>query len=221
MVFQNPDNQFVSTVIEEDVAFGLRNYDAPEEIIETRVKEALHLVDMDGYEKRAPHSLSGGQKQRIALAGVLAMDPELLVLDEVTSMLDPEGQREVLSIIRRLHDHGKTIIMITHEIKETLYADRILLMQDGKILADGTPHEILTDTVLLAQTSLRPPMPVQVYLELKAQGIFLPDIPLTREELVAELLQLYQQVPTSDCIGETCPNNPTVTRTNSKGGEPS
>lgn len=136
-------------------------------------------------------------------------------------MLDPEGQREVLSIIRRLHDHGKTIIMITHEIKETLYADRILLMQDGKILADGTPHEILTDTVLLAQTSLRPPMPVQVYLELNAQGFPLPDIPLTREELVAELLQLYQQVPTSDCIGETCPNNPTVTRTNSKGGEPS
>lgn len=221
MVFQNPDNQFVSTVIEEDVAFGLRNYDIPEEIIETRVKEALHLVDMDGYEKRAPHSLSGGQKQRIALAGVLAMDPELLVLDEVTSMLDPEGQREVLSIIRRLQDHGKTIIMITHEIKETLYADRILLMQDGKILADGTPHEILTDTVLLAQTSLRPPMPVQVYLELNAQGFPLPDIPLTREELVAELLQLYQQVPTSDCIGETCPNNPTVTRTNSKGGEPS
>ena len=205
MVFQNPDNQFVSTVIEEDVAFGLRNYDVPEEIIETKVKEALHLVDMDGYEKRAPHSLSGGQKQRIALAGVLAMDPE--------------GQREVLSIIRRLHDHGKTIIMITHEIKETLDADRILLMQNGKILTGGTPREILTDTLLLAQTSLRPPMPVQVYLELKAQGIPLSDIPLSMEELVAELLQLYQHVPTSDCIDETYPNDPTVTRTNSKGGE--
>ena len=205
MVFQNPDIQFVSPVIEEDVAFGLRNYDVPEEIIETKVKEALHLVDMDGYEKRAPHSLSGGQKQRIALAGVLAMDPE--------------GQREVLSIIRRLHDHGKTIIMITHEIKETLDADRILLMQNGKILTGGTPREILTDTLLLAQTSLRPPMPVQVYLELKAQGIPLSDIPLSMEELVAELLQLYQHVPTSDCIDETYPNDPTVTRTNSKGGE--
>ena len=111
--------------------------------------------------------------------------------------------------------------MITHEIKETLDADRILLMQNGKILTGGTPREILTDTLLLAQTSLRPPMPVQVYLELKAQGIPLSDIPLSMEELVAELLQLYQHVPTSDCIGETCPNNPTVTRTNSKGGEPS
>ncbi len=221
MVFQNPDNQFVSTVIEEDVAFGLRNYDVPEEIIETKVKEALHLVDMDGYEKRAPHSLSGGQKQRIALAGVLAMDPELLVLDEVTSMLDPEGQREVLSMIRRLHDQGKTIIMITHEIKETLNTDRILLMQNGKILADGTPREILTDTALLAQTSLLPPMPVQVYLELKAQGISLPDIPLTMEELVAELLQRYQQVQASKLINETYPNNPAVAQTNSKGGEPS
>ena len=221
MVFQNPDNQFVSTIIEEDVAFGLHNYDVPEDIIEEKVKAALHLVDMDGYEKRAPHSLSGGQKQRIALAGVLAMEPEILVFDEVTSMLDPEGQREVLSIIRRLHERGKTIVMITHDVEETLHADRIILMQDGKILAGGTPREILTDAGLLAQTSLRPPMPVQMYEELKAQEITLPDIPLTMEELTAELLKFYQSSNDSGSMGKAFLDNPAITTTISKGGEPS
>ena len=191
MVFQNPDNQFVSTIIEEDVAFGLRNYDVPEEIIEAKVKEALHTVGMDGYEQRSPHSLSGGQKQRIALAGVLAMDPELLVFDEATSMLDPVGSREVLAMVEGLHQHGKTIVMITHNVEEALGADRVILMQDGKILANGTPREVLTNPDLLKQTKLKPPMPIQLYYELKSQGIELDECPLSNDELTEALSQLY------------------------------
>lgn len=192
MVFQNPDNQFVSTIIGEDVAFGLRNYDVPEEMIEAKVKEALHIVGMDDYEQRSPHSLSGGQKQRIALAGVLAMDPEILVFDEATSMLDPVGSKEVLAMIEKLHQRGKTIVMITHYVEEALGADRVVLMRGGKILANGTPREILTDADLLKQTRLKPPMPVQLYYELKRQGITLPYCPLTKDDFEDELLQLYQ-----------------------------
>lgn len=207
MVFQNPDNQFVSTIIEEDVAFGLRNYEVPEELIETKVKEALHIVGMDGYEQRAPHSLSGGQKQRIALAGVLAMDPEILVFDEATSMLDPVGSREVLAMIEELHQRGKTIVMITHNIEEALDADRVVLMRDGKILANGTPREILTDMDLLRQTKLKPPMTVQLYYELKAHGIELDRCPLSNAELTEVLLRLYENSGTQTALFQTRPSS--------------
>lgn len=207
MVFQNPDNQFVSTIIEEDVAFGLRNYDIPEAMIETKVKEALHLVGMDGYEQRAPHSLSGGQKQRIALAGVLAMDPDILVFDEVTSMLDPVGSREVLAVIKDLHQREKTIVMITHYVEEALDADRVVLMRDGKILANGTPREILTDMELLKQTRLKPPMTVQLYYELKAQGIELDECPLSNTELTEALLRLYKSSDTQAALFQTRPSS--------------
>ena len=207
MVFQNPDNQFVSTIIGEDVAFGLRNYDVPEEVIETKIKEALRIVGMDGYEQRSPHSLSGGQKQRIALAGVLAMDPEILVFDEVTSMLDPVGSREVLAVIRELHRRGKTIVMITHYVDEALGADRVILMQDGKILANGTPREILTDMHLLKQTKLKPPMPVQLYYELKAQGIELDECPLSNAELTEALLRLYENSGTQTALCQIRPSS--------------
>ena len=191
MVFQNPDNQFVSSVVAEDVAFGLENYGVDGSEIPERVSAALALVGMAGFERRSPHMLSGGQKQRVALAGVLAMDPDILVFDEVTSMLDPDGRREVLSVIERLHSQqGKTIVMITHYVEEAVFADRVYLMHDGRMLADGTPREMLTDLELLRRTGLTPPTPVRMYHDLKAAGFELPYCPLTNEELAEELCRL-------------------------------
>lgn len=187
MVFQNPDNQFVSSVIEEDVAFGLRNYDTPEAEIPQRVRKALSLVGMSGFERRSPHTLSGGQKQRVAMAGVLAMEPEIIVFDEATSMLDPGGREEVLAYLQRIHSLGKTVIMITHHVEEAVYADRVFLMQNGEILKSGTPREILTDVDLLAGAGLTPPFAVQVYYDLLSEGIPLCRCPLTNDELVEEI----------------------------------
>ena len=187
MVFQNPDNQFVSSLVEEDIAFGLRNFGTPEKDIPEKVRRALESVGMGGYEKRSPQLLSGGQKQRIAIAGVLALDPDILIFDEATSMLDPEGRREVLETINRLHRQGHTILMISHYIEEAVYSDRVLLIHDGRILAQGKPREILTDPEQLRQAGLTPPMPVRAYHDLKAAGIVLARCPLTVEELVEEL----------------------------------
>lgn len=190
MVFQNPDNQFVSSIVEEDIAFGLENYDVPDEEIPAKVQAALALVDMEDYARYAPHSLSGGQKQRIALAGVLAMEPDVLIFDEATSMLDPKGRGELLATIEKLRRLGKTILFITHHIEETISADRILLLQEGRLIADGTPREILTDADLLHQAGLHPPVPVQLHHALAEAGVFLPRCPLTVAELVAELDEL-------------------------------
>lgn len=190
MVFQNPDSQFVSSVVEEDVAFGPRNFDLPEELIPDRVEEALQLTGMEDCRRRAPHTLSGGQKQRAALAGVLAASPQLLVLDEATSMLDPQGREEVRSCIDRLRGLGKTILMITHFAEEAIGADRIILMKDGKIVKTGTPREILTDTVLLKQAKLTPPVAVRIYCDLLESGIRLGTCPLTNEEFVEEICRL-------------------------------
>lgn len=190
MVFQNPDNQFVSSIVEEDVAFGLRNYDTPEEEIPERVGRALSLVGMRGYERYSTHMLSGGQKQRVAMAGVLAMEPEILIFDEATSMLDPQGRREVLACLRQIHGMGKTILMITHYVEEALDADRIFLMQGGKLRKSGSPREILTDRGLLAEANLIPPLAVRIYFDLKDSGILLDRCPLTKEELVEELCRL-------------------------------
>ena len=187
MVFQNPDNQFVSSLVEEDIAFGLRNFGTPEKDIPEKVRRALESVGMGGYEKRSPQLLSGGQKQRIAIAGVLALDPDILIFDEATSMLDPEGRREVLETINRLHRQGHTILMISHYIEEAVYSDRVLLIHDGRILAQGKPREILTDPEQLRQAGLTPPMPVRAYHDLKAAGIVLARCPLTVEELVEDL----------------------------------
>ncbi|MDD3242475.1 MAG: energy-coupling factor transporter ATPase [Eubacteriales bacterium] len=188
MVFQNPDNQFVSSVVEEDIAFGLENYETPEEEIPTRVRAALAAVGMSGFEKRAPHLLSGGQKQRVALAGVLALNPDIIVFDEVTAMLDPQGRREVLGIIDRLRAGGKkTLVMITHYVEEAVMADRVYLMAGGNVTAQGSPRDILTDAALLAQNGLLAPLPVRMYEDLKAAGVPLERCPLTNEELVEEL----------------------------------
>lgn len=191
MVFQNPDNQFVSSIVEEDVAFGLENYGTDFEEIPAKVSEALESVGMAGFEKRSPHMLSGGQKQRVALAGVLAINPDILVFDEATSMLDPDGRSDVLAAIKKLHDEQhKTIVMITHYIDEAVFADHVYLMHDGQMLADGTPQEMLTDLDLLANTGLTPPLPVRMYYDLKDNGIELPYCPLTNDELAEEICRL-------------------------------
>lgn len=190
MVFQNPDNQFVSNLVEEDVAFGLQNYDTPEEEIPGKVRAALSLVGLSGFERRSPQSLSGGQKQRAAMAGVLAVEPEILVLDEATSMLDPEGRGQVLAYLKRLHQQGRTIVAITHYVEEAVDADRVFLMQGGRLLKAGTPREVLTDRELLARAKLIPPMAVQLYYDLLESGVPFQNCPLTNEELVEELCRL-------------------------------
>ena len=191
MVFQNPDTQFVSSIVEEDVAFGLENYGVSYDEIPERVSEALNAVGMTGYEKRSPSMLSGGQKQRVALAGVLAVEPDILVFDEVTSMLDPDGRREVLSAIKRLHEEKrKTIVMITHYIDEAVFADRVYFMHNGKMLASGSPREMLTDLELLKSIGLTPPLPVRMYYDLMEKGIVLPFCPLTNEELTEAICRL-------------------------------
>lgn len=187
MVFQNPDNQFVSSVVEEDVAFGLENYGVPRNEIPAKVVAALARVGMAGFEKRSPHALSGGQKQRVAIAGVLALEPEILVFDEATAMLDPSGREEVLEIMRQLHRAGTTILMITHYVQEAAEADKVLLLKRSKVLAEGTPREVLSDAERLQEAGLLPPMCVQLYYDLRKQGIVLPRCPLTNEEM-AELL---------------------------------
>ena len=191
MVFQSPDNQFVSTVVAEDVAFGLENYNEEEAVIAQKVSAALTAVGMAGFEGRSTHRLSGGQKQRVALAGVLAMDPALLIFDEATSMLDPAGRREVLSAISRLHrEEGRTVVMITHYVEEAIHADRIFLLHHGRLIAAGTPREVLTNPELLHEAGLTAPTAVRTYHDLAARGIRLSRCPLTNEELVEELCRL-------------------------------
>lgn len=190
IVFQNPDNQFVSSVVEEDVAFGLENYGVPREEIPQRVAEALKAVGMEGYEKRSSHMLSGGQKQRVALAGVLALDPEILIFDEATSMLDPQGRAEVLETVKRLHEAGKTIVMVTHYVEEATFADTVWFMHDGVMLAHGTPRETLTDPMLLTATGLDAPMSVKLYYDLLEAGIQLETCPLTNAEAAEEICRL-------------------------------
>jgi energy-coupling factor transport system ATP-binding protein len=190
MVFQNPDNQFVSSVVEEDIAFGLENYEVPYDDIPARVDQALRLVGMAGFEKRSPHTLSGGQKQRIALASVLALEPDILIFDEATAMLDPEGRCEVLAMMQKLQAMGKTILMITHYVDEAVYADTIILMHEGVVVARGTPREILTNRELMQRAQMIPPVAVQLYYDLKDAGIQLAHCPLTNEEFADALCQL-------------------------------
>lgn len=190
MVFQNPNHQFVSSIVEEDIAFGLENYDVPEEAFPAKIQAALSQVGLSGFEQRSPQSLSGGEKQRTALAGVLAVEPEILIFDEATSMLDPQGQKEILSCMRTLHSLGKTILMITHYVDEALLADSVFLMQEGTLLASGTPREILTNRALLSKAGLLPPIPVQLYNSLADSGVLLPFCPLTNEELILALEQM-------------------------------
>ena len=188
MVFQNPDNQIVSNVVEEDVAFAPENLGVPPEEIRTRVDEALKLVGMFQYREHAPHMLSGGQKQRIAIAGVIAMRPKCIVLDEPTAMLDPQGRREVLATIRRLNrENHITAVLITHHMPEAVLADRVVVMTDGGILTDGTPKELFTQVELLRAAGLTVPETTMLLYELRQAGFDLPLDALSVEECAQTL----------------------------------
>lgn len=193
MVFQNPDNQIVATIVEEDVAFALENLGVEPTEIRRRVDEALKQVDMYEYREHAPHQLSGGQKQRVAIAGILAMRPDCIVLDEPTAMLDPKGRREVLKTIRELNrDFGTTVVLITHYMDEAVKADRVVVMDDGKILLDGTPKEVFSKVELLKSVGLDVPQVTELIYELKKEGLDLPDDVLTEDECVEVLKNLLQ-----------------------------
>ena len=188
MVFQNPDNQIVSNVVEEDVAFAPENLGVPPEEIRTRVDEALKLVGMFQYREHAPHMLSGGQKQRIAIAGVIAMRPKCIVLDEPTDMLDPQGRREVLATIRRLNrENHITAVLITHHMPEAVLADRVVVMTDGGILTDGTPKEVFSQVELLRAAGLTVPETTMLLYELRQAGFDLPLDALSVEECAQTL----------------------------------
>ena len=188
MVFQNPDNQIVSNVVEEDVAFAPENLGVPPEEIRTRVDEALKLVGMFQYREHAPQMPSGGQKQRIANAGVIAMRPKCIVLDEPTAMLDPQGRREVLATIRRLNrENHITAVLITHHMPEAVLADRVVVMTDGGILTDGTPKEVFTQVELLRAAGLTVPETTMLLYELRQAGFDLPLDALSVEECAQTL----------------------------------
>lgn len=191
MVLQNPDNQLVSTIVEEDVAFGPENLGLPPAEIRARVDAALEAVDMTAYKDHSPHKLSGGQKQRIAIAGVLAMHPDCLILDEPTAMLDPQGRREVLDTVCRLNrEQGMTVILITHYMEEAAMAERVVVMDEGVVQADGTPREVFAQGARLQALGLDVPQPTALCALLRAQGVDIPADRLTPEECAEALLQL-------------------------------
>ena len=189
MVFQNPDNQMVANVVEEDVAFAPENLGVPSEEIRRRVDEALKLVGMYDYRLHAPHLLSGGQKQRVAIAGVIAMRPRCIVLDEPTAMLDPHGREEVISTIERLNrEMGITVVLITHHMTEAIRAQRVIVMDTGRILADGTPKEVFPQVELLVSVGLTVPATTKVLYALNQAGFDLPLDALSTEECAQVLL---------------------------------
>lgn len=183
MVFQNPDNQIVAAIVEEDVAFGPENLGVPSEEIKTRVAAALERVGMTQYAHHGPHQLSGGQKQRIAIAGILAMQSECIVLDEPTAMLDPIGRKEVMDTIHQLNDEGITVILITHFMEEAVTADRVIVICDGDLKMDGAPHEIFTHVRELKDMGLDVPVAAELALRLREKGISLEGDIITKEEL--------------------------------------
>ena len=191
MVFQNPDNQIIGTIVEEDVGFGPENMGVPTKEIWERVEESLKAVNMLKYRHHSPNKLSGGQKQRVAIAGVVAMHPKCIVLDEPTAMLDPNGRKEVIRTIRALNQvEDITVILITHYMEEVIYADKVIVMDDGKIVMTGTPKEIFSQVETLKSYRLDVPQATQLAWELKKAGLDLPDGILTREELVEALCHL-------------------------------
>lgn len=191
MVFQNPDNQIIGTVVEEDVGFGPENMGIPTKEIWERVKESLKAVGMYEYRKHSPNKLSGGQKQRVAIAGVVAMHPKCIVLDEPTAMLDPNGRKEVIRAVRALNDVEEvTVILITHYMEEVIYADKVYVMDEGKIVMEGTPSEIFSRVEELKELRLDVPQVTLLAYELQKSGIACRNGILTTDELVNEIWQL-------------------------------
>ena len=189
MVFQNPDNQLVATVVEEDVAFGPENLGLPREEIRRRVNSSLAMVGMTDYMRHAPHKLSGGQKQRVAIAGIIAMQPEVIIFDESTAMLDPLGRREVIAIMERLNrEQGITVINITHYMEEAASADRVVVVNDGRIAMDGTPREVFSRVDELHSMGLEAPAGIELLHELAACGVAVDGAALTEAECVDSLV---------------------------------
>ena len=184
MVFQNPDNQLVSSIVEDDVAFGPENIGVEPSEIRARVDKALTDVRMGEYKRKAPHLLSGGQKQRIAIAGAIAMKPECIIFDEPTAMLDPAGRADIMEIIHELHDDGITVILITHFMEEAVQADRVIILNQGEVLLDGTPYEVFSQSERIREASLEVPLVVELADYLRARGISIPKTVVTPEELV-------------------------------------
>lgn len=191
MVFQNPDNQIIGNVVEEDVGFGPENLGVPTEEIWSRVDEALKAVGMTAYRLKSPNRLSGGQKQRVAIAGVMAMKPKCIVLDEPTAMLDPNGRKDVIRTVMELNQkEGITVILITHYMEEVIGADRVIVMDDGKVMMDGTPRKIFSEVGTLKRLRLDVPQVTELAWELKQNGVCLPDGILSIDELLDSLLPL-------------------------------
>lgn len=191
MVFQNPDNQIVATIVEEDVAFGPENLGVPPVEIRKRVDEAIKTVEMTEYATRSPHLLSGGQKQRIAIAGIIAMRPECIILDEPTALLDPSGRKEVMDTIVRLNkEEGITIVLITHYMDEAIKADRICVMKNGKVIMEGKPKDIFKEVDKVKGAGLDVPQVTELSYRLNMEGLKLPLDILTVEEMVVELCRL-------------------------------
>ncbi len=194
MVFQNPDNQIVANVVEEDVAFAPENLGVPTEEIRRRVDDALAAVGMGEFPRHAPHLLSGGQKQRIAIAGVIAMEPEYIVLDEATAMLDPVGRRDVLNTVHKLNrERGITVVLITHHMDEAVNADRCIVMNDGCVVMDGAPREIFRRVEELHQLGLASPETVELLYDLNAHGMDLPLDAITVEECADAIVSALQE----------------------------
>lgn len=191
MVFQNPDNQLVATIVEEDVAFGPENLGVNPKEIRRRVDDSLEKVGMSEYKRHAPHLLSGGQKQRVAIAGVLAMQPECIIFDEPTAMLDPSGRKEVIDNIKELNsNYGITIVLITHYMDEAAHADRVIVVDDGKIKIEGTPREVFSKVELMKEIGLDVPQVTELAYELSKEGINISTEILNIDEMVDAICQL-------------------------------
>lgn len=189
MVFQNPDNQIIGQVVEEDVGFGPENMGVPTKEIWERVEESLKAVGMYKYRKHSPNKLSGGQKQRVSIAGVIAMHPKCIILDEPTAMLDPNGRKEVIRAVRALNQvEGITVILITHYMEEIIHTDKAIVMDKGRIAMQGTPREIFSQVEKLKELRLDVPQVTLLAHELKKSGVALPEGILTYEELIAALM---------------------------------
>lgn len=194
MVFQNPDNQLVATIVEEDVAFALENLGVPPEEIRRRVDESLKAVGMYEYRQHAPHQLSGGQKQRVAIAGIIAMRPKCIVLDEPTAMLDPQGRREVLRTIRQLGDQfGITVVLITHYMDEAAQCDRVVVVDNGKVILDGAPRAVFSHVEQLKKVGLDVPQVTELVWMLRKDGYNLPDDITFEDECVQAIEKLLEE----------------------------
>ncbi|MBO5103790.1 MAG: energy-coupling factor transporter ATPase [Ruminococcus sp.] len=192
MVFQNPDNQIVSSVVEEDVAFALENLGVPYDEMRKRVDDALKAVNMYDYRLHSPSQLSGGQKQRVAIAGIIAMRPKCIILDEPTAMLDPQGRKEVLSAVHKMNrEYGITIILITHYMEEATQCDRVVVMDSGRIILDDTPKKVFSQVELLKKTGLDVPQVTELCFKLRQSGIYIPSEIISEEECVNALLKLF------------------------------